>query len=211
MKKAMLFLATLLFTATSNAAMFDFANDADTNGERGAPILNFNDGGVNLAVSGTSGYLAYTPANAYLDAGDAGLGVCKVLDMGAQCDPGNDDNVLEGEALHLAFDKEVRLGDVFFKNGQHKTVFDGVLYYMNVTTGLSGLIDLAAIINFDFLGHGLEFIFGNEGSDLASSDAKNQFYISALNAEVPVPAAAFLFAPALLGFFGLRRKAKLAA
>jgi len=29
--------------------------------------------------------------------------------------------------------------------------------------------------------------------------------------EVPVPAALFLFAPALLGFFGLRRKASLAA
>ena len=29
--------------------------------------------------------------------------------------------------------------------------------------------------------------------------------------EVPIPAAAFLFAPALLGFLGLRRKAKLAA
>jgi hypothetical protein len=29
--------------------------------------------------------------------------------------------------------------------------------------------------------------------------------------EVPVPAAAFMFAPALLGFFGLRRKAKIAA
>ena len=29
--------------------------------------------------------------------------------------------------------------------------------------------------------------------------------------QVPIPAAAFLFAPALLGFLGLRRKAKLAA
>jgi hypothetical protein len=209
MKKAMLFLATLLFTATSHAAFFDFANDADTNGERGAPTLAFSEGGINLKATGTSGFAAFTPANAYLDAGDAGLGVCKVLD-GNQCNPGNDDNALAGEALHLVFDQAVRLTDLLFKDGAHGTSFTGTLFYQNVTTGDFGTIALAQLINFDFLGKGVEFIFGNQSVG-DNTLAGNQFYISSLNAEVPVPAALFFFAPALLGFFGLRRKASLAA
>jgi len=45
------------------------------------------------------------------------------------------------------------------------------------------------------------------GSGIPSGSSSYQLSVSA----VPVPAALFLFAPALLGFFGLRRKAAAAA
>ena len=48
---------------------------------------------------------------------------------------------------------------------------------------------------------------------IGAVDYNDEFKISGINvsydvAAVPIPAAAFLFGPALLGFMGLRRKAK---
>jgi hypothetical protein len=43
---------------------------------------------------------------------------------------------------------------------------------------------------------------------LSGDDGDSNYYVAALEvSEVPVPAAAFLFAPALVGFMGLRRRA----
>jgi hypothetical protein len=80
--------------------------------------------------------------------------------------------------------------------------------------GAAGIVEDFAI---------LSGIVGNEsmGSFLAlasesyriviRSAAQKTYNLTASVSEVPVPAALFLFAPALLGFLGLRRKASLAA
>jgi len=47
--------------------------------------------------------------------------------------------------------------------------------------------------------------------DVTGSTRTNEFAFEYSVSQVPVPAALFLFAPALLGFFGLRRKAAVAA
>mgnify|MGYP000633196763 CR=1 FL=1 len=51
------------------------------------------------------------------------------------------------------------------------------------------------------------YVNGNSAYRWAFTDDSNVNYDTNLN-QVPIPAAAFMFAPALLGFMGLRRKAK---
>jgi hypothetical protein len=206
MKKAMLLFVSLLFTTGANAAAhFDFANIADTEGEAGFASYVRMENGVTLTATATA---SKAPAFAYLDAGNAGLGVCKVLDGADQCNPGNDDNTQMGEQLKLTFDQNITLGLVDFINGAHKNDFDGTMSVGSFLNGVWSFADYALADMIDFGLEGSMFTFLNTSP---GNDNDEQFYISSLNAEVPVPAALFLFAPALLGFFGLRRKASLAA
>jgi hypothetical protein len=208
MKKAMLFIVGMMLSVAVNAASFDFANYADTEGERGYAAYVKTEGLITVTATGTANIGGQTtPAFAYLDAGNAGLGVCKVLDGGNQCNPSSDDNALQDEAVQLTFDQRVFVSDVAFVNGGHKTNFTGTFELL--VDGISqGTINLAALVTLDLWGTVFEFANNSVGDFTL---AGNQFYINVLDAQVPVPAALFLFAPALLGFMGLRRKAKLAA
>lgn len=96
---------------------------------------------------------------------------------------------------------------------------------------ISGIASLGGTLNFDFTGSIIElgsFSFLTFASIIGSFDSIIMPTFSGFNfdvvfgdtfadlvittsvvvGEVPVPAALFLFGPALLGFFGLRRKAK---
>jgi len=75
----------------------------------------------------------------------------------------------------------------------------GVLATFNGITG-----DILFYYNFLTSGEFTLRVFG-----VASTTGQTSYDVD-IN-EVPVPAALFLFAPALLGFFGLRRKAAIAA
>lgn len=208
MKKAMLFIVTMVLSISANAASFDFANYADTEGEQGYAAYVKTEGAITVTVTGTANNSGTpTPAFAYLDAGGAGLGVCKNLDGANQCNPTNDDNALQDEAAKLTFDQRVFVSDVAFVDGNHGTSFTGTFELL--VDGISqGTTSLAALVTLDLWGTVFEFI---NNSPNPIDAAGNQFYINVLDAQVPVPAALFLFAPALLGFFGLRRKATLAA
>lgn len=212
MKKVMLFI-TILFSGVATAATFDFAAYADNDGEAGYVQYDRVEGGQHLHAQGGTLNATGTAGNqthAYLDAGNAGLGVCSTgLDNSAQCIDSSDDNILPGEAVAIWFDENVTLTDVTFRDAWHGTNFAKDAYFMFgqgvigsinwVQVSLSGLVSLSGIVGAT---NSNDFWFWNKGSD--------QFYISSLSA-VPVPAALFLFAPALLGFLGLRRKAALAA
>ena len=204
MKKAMLLFVSLLLSAGVNAASFDFnvGPAEERAGTVGNP-LEFTESGLTLTATATGPQTEY----AYLDAGDAGLGVCTVITGSAQCNPASDDNATGLEKLILTFSEAVSLPSVDFKDANHGTTFTGDLLVENMTSGVFGVFALAANLDFTSLGKGLVFAF----SIFDPQNNNDEFYINALNAEVPVPAALFLFAPALLGFFGLRRKATLAA
>ncbi len=208
MKKVMLLLVSAVFSVSASAASFDFANYADTEGEAGYASYVKTEGVITVTATGTAN-VSTTPTSAfaYLDAGGAGLGVCKNIGSTAQCEPSSDDNALRDEAIKLSFDQAVWVTDVDFVNGSHGTSFTGT--YELIVDGISqGTQALASLATLNIFGTVFEFINNSVGNkDLAS----NQFYINVLDAQVPVPAALFLFAPALLGFFGLRRKATLAA
>ncbi len=61
---------------------------------------------------------------------------------------------------------------------------------------LASILDLSA-----YTGRVFEFY------NLTSDSGVDDFYINTMNVSaVPIPAALFLFAPALLGFIGLRRR-----
>ena len=120
------------------AASFDFANIADTfasaggSGESAWTSFTWTDDGITLTA--TARNLANTntsPYYAYMDAGNAGMGVCKSLLGGAipnvgrdsksnQCAPASDDNLTLGEVLVWEFSEEVSL-DLELINGSHDT------------------------------------------------------------------------------------------
>ena len=200
MKNVLFSIATLLFAMSANAATFDFAGYAD--GSYGEGVhSNFSEDGINLTASGYTSPNFSTEAYPYLDAGDAGLGVCKTTN----CAGSTDDNVNDGEMLKLSFDQSVSLGDTSFRNKDHGTNFGGEIYLsvdggslhtLDLSTATAGLLSLAGYT-------GKIFEFYNYPQDSGTDD----FYINSMNVSaVPVPAALWLFAPALMGLLGLRRR-----
>jgi len=71
--------------------------------------------------------------------------------------------------------------------------------------GAQGLSNAWALIGGAYLTAGIHSLV----VDIASVSGAGQLNVQV--SAVPIPAALFLFAPALLGFFGLRRKAAVAA
>ena len=199
--------STLLFATQASAGLADFNAYADANGEasvgeaKAGSYANPLPTDENVTISGL--VLTATSNNgadvayAYLDAGNAGLGVCKTTTSpGAQCDPSSDDNVTDGETLMIALD-------------------DGALFSINVTefrdaghgdiTNSSDqlMIDIGGgffTTTFDDVSDttytGLSFIKFAFGGDPA-----DQFYLSSIDiSRIPEPAALALF---LVGLFGL--------
>lgn len=228
MKKIVCLFALLGFISTSvQAATFNFGDYADgvnTNGatfsnslgnnglgEFGYDAYSVTNGGITVTASGTyvDGAGNTQAASAYMDGkwrNLAGLGVCKVLDSGDQCNPSSDDNVTANEALKLVFDTTVSLDGLRLVNGDHFTNFIGD-FSLLIDDSLSYTLSLAEFpLLSNYVGRTFEFI------SLAglNSDYREEFYINTLEVStVPLPAAAWLFGSALLGFFGFtRRKAK---
>ncbi len=90
---------------------------------------------------------------------------------------------------------------------------DGILDFTftgtDINIGTFNFLTFASVIgSFDsillpsFAGFNFDVVFGDTFANLVISQSVS---------EVPVPAALFLFGPALLGFMGLRRRAKMAA
>ena len=197
----------------ADGTVFALANS----GERAFQEFDWTMDGITLTASatytGSDNYgdtygSAYSSGEtlkawAYLDQGNAGLGVCsKGLDTDGkgtnQCNPGNDDNVTVDEILNILFDQTVTIdfSQSVFRDGDHNdysppdpyievSVNGGAFTVMNVTSVMSGY-------SFDFL---------------TKSDDE-QFYIDALTvSKVPEPSIIALYALGLLGLgFARRRK-----
>lgn len=212
MKKTIFSLITLLFSISINAATFDFAGYADTS-LQDDNNTSFSEGvfttstedGITLNVSGTAYYNStWNNAYGYLDEGNAGLGLCRATN----CAGTSDDNVNDGEKLVLDFGQVVSLGETVFKNKDHGANFGGSIQLSvdggaatTLNLSLSNILDLSS-----FTGKVFEFynLLGDSGTD--------DFYINTMSVSaVPIPAAVFLFAPAMIGLLGLRRKTNVTA
>ncbi|NNE37031.1 MAG: hypothetical protein HKN08_01900, partial [Gammaproteobacteria bacterium] len=122
----------LMFSVSASATIIDFkhmGNGFLGYGESAWAPLNLDaDFGVDIDIEGyTSSGLAW----AYLDTGEAGLGVCGAIQAdkvnlvnqkrgGGQnlCDPPSDDNVstTASEYLKLTFNESATIGNLWFNN-----------------------------------------------------------------------------------------------
>lgn len=204
--------ATALMAAPASAALIDFANEADTNGERGvASGTQITIDGINLElVAYRDGGDAISP---YLDAGNAGLGACKVLDGNDQCVPGNDDNVTVQENLEVFFRNAAMDGDVtrdilglVFRDVNHNLLGLGNDGLVEIQTSNGIMTDLFS--TFIAMAAGGDAFFQNTiGIGMYFVDT--EFYISAMDvSDVPLPAALPLMLAGLggLGFASRRRE-----
>ncbi|BCG63165.1 MAG: hypothetical protein methR_P0859 [Methyloprofundus sp.] len=220
--KVILVTAALTGSSIANAISFNFEAIADNEpggntygvatGEYGSPSMTFSQGGINVTATGYNTNTPSTEYNAYLDSGDAGLGVCKTLTRDSQCNPGSDDNVTFGESLKLVFDQKVEITTTTFVNGSHGTSFNGLF-----DLSIDGTSTTETLVH-SFAGPliGTTFIFSNinTASKLISNDLR-EFYINTLDVKlasapssVPIPAAAWLFGTGFMGLLSMAKRRK---
>ena len=161
-----------------------------------------------LSVSASATHSTGKAAYAYLDQGNAGLGVCssglKTDRKGPnQCDPGNDDNVTINEILNLTFSQKVliNIADATFRDGGH-----GLYNYpapsLQYSVDGGGWLNFGTNMNVESKLQGTSFEFRTE------SDS-NQFYIDTFVASVPEPTTTTMLGLGLLLLAGnVRRKLK---
>ena len=192
---------------SARAITFDFVAEAAGN-ERGALSIPVTVDGLTVTATAFDTASPNNAYNAYLDdlsgGKPGGLGVCRVLTTGDQCDPSSDDNVTFGESLQLVFSQEVTIDQITFNNGDHLTNFQG-----NFDVSSDGSDATYALTHiFTTPLQGTTFVFSNPNSQGGSTVSNEyQFYIGALEVTpVPVPAAVWLFCSGLIGLVAVARR-----
>lgn len=203
----------------AGAVLLDFANYADTNGEGGidtGDIVNIN--GVNVQfVAELAQYHPYFDAS--LAGKRGGLGVCKILDLDNQCDPGSDDNVTITERVELDLvDYGVfSVTSLEFRDADHNLL--GLPIRDGLVTIYTGADQATALANpmtllfsqFIAMASGGDSFFKSIGY-IAFEYVNTEFYVTAVGVDVPVPGALPLLLSGLagLGFAARRRRKKTA-
>ena len=213
----------MLTAPFSSAATIDFINMTEASAVDGGygesawnPMaLSFSD--FNMSITGhatnddaNADGSADTAQYAYLDWGNAGLGVCKDLINSSTvntkfpksgtnlCAPGSDDNVTAGEYLTFIFDRDVTINNIWFNNNHDpdwllangdKITIDGANTLVN--TGYAGGANGIGSFN----------VAANTAFNVGYFN--EQFYVSGMEitARVPTPTSLAVLG---LGLLGLR-------
>lgn len=225
-------ITALLTTATStaNAIFIDFKAGADgvavnsltgqNLGEKGYSTLSYAlGGGATLDITGSSNADDDLDQFAYMDSNKAGLGVCKDITTSLQCTPPSDDNVTGGtnetEVLHFLFSTDVIINKIWFNNNHDP---DRSLVGDTITIGsdnyMFGLGDIDAsrssgstnAYGTGFARTDFVYIAGISGTSLDIAFFNEQFYVSAIDFDIPEPGPLALIAIGLIGIGVMRRR-----
>ena len=168
------------------------------------------NGGVLELVDSNGDPVMISP---YLDSGNAGLGVCSLLD-GTQCKDSADDNVTMDELLKLNFSEVVQIDQIDFKDAGHGTTFGDSTFFVRVDNGNWQQFGLSAQFNTPLTGKMFEFTpetnFLDKDNNIILQNDKNQFYINVVSATaVPIPSTLLFFGVGFAGFAAWRHREKL--
>ena len=206
----------------AQATTFNFANLADTTYEsawEGSTVsAGWTIDGLTVGASATT--RDGDPASAYLDGGNAGLGVCSgTITATYQCDPSNDDNTgtspgsaitdyTNYETLVLDFSHEISLTSLTLRGSNHALLSAGdEIWIYNATANYSAYFTVGLSNLLDW-GMGSTWWFEMAR---APYHTPTEFYISSLSASpIPLPAGGLLLLTALGGMAAARRRRKAA-
>lgn len=173
--------------------------------------------GIGFSLISTGGSINFNES--YDGSLSMGCGILKCEKDGVGV--GNDEvssTTSVAQQLTLTFDSVVKISGLYFldlydgtsvqKGTEQSTItFDGVTVKKVDGVETSGQGGYAALSMSPIFAKTL--VFSGDVSSAFWDDTNNDYALAGVDVSaVPVPAAAFLFAPALLGFMGLRRKAK---
>lgn len=227
-------IAAIGFSASavaSQAAVLDFIDYIDlVTGETGGdPTVMLDPTHVSIAttVVGYGGTDGGTPVSsssndvAYLDYGEAGIGVCGTLgsavplpNLGTnECSSGaGDDNLQSGEMLGFSWTTSMLIDGIGFRPEGHNVDFaTGSMFQYSIDGGLNWLLGDLVMFNddtdsgfFTFAGGPLAIA---AGSELLLGFSNEQYYVSGMSVQaVPLPASVLLLGAGLAGFGALRRR-----
>lgn len=206
-----------LCAASAQAVTFNFANIADVYGEGSIGDTSGSDvydNPVTIAqgfpISGVS-ITANSTYKPYMDAGNAGLGVCKIVDSNGQCTPSNDDNLTFGKTLTFALESggTFDFSMIAFRDANHNLLDDAGELARTLLVSVNGSSfeettfgdELATV----YTGiTSLSYGYGGSNPD--------QYYLAAADItptttpDVPEPGALAVFCVGLLGIGYLRRR-----
>jgi hypothetical protein len=207
MQKLITFLAASLLSISAQAGLVDFTKaPVETTGKVAGVGYELTAVGGPLNFSETfNGSKTKEPCLTLLACDQDGIGIGFGV-LG--------DEVSHTEMLTITFDQAIEVTGLYFLDMFSKkagTEEATITFSLNGSDSAPITLLASAVSNGGFAAlTGLnvtvdKIIFS--AADIFGDDGTNDFALAGISA-VPVPAAAFLFAPALIGFMGLRRKAK---
>lgn len=177
--KLLVMAASVLAGTSANANLINFIDMADGTewGESGFDLLSVGIMNVDATQNGTNAF-------AYLDRGNAGLGVCgQVNSQGKkgnsgrnQCSSGaGDDNITTGEALQFTFDVDVLISNIWFNNNHDHGFSTTPQDQVTIEA-----IDYNAVLGYAGDSNQYSTWFISAGDVFDVSFKNEQFYVSAI-------------------------------